>query len=213
MIRLAIVEDNRVYLQALRAYLAKIRDIELVHVAGDLQSIHTLLSTEPDVVIMDIDLGTDSGITGVRLIKDALPTAGILMLTVFEDEEKIVQSIEAGASGYLLKKDSPKKIVEAIRTVYKGEGSINGQVAKTLLNAFPKVSHGIADFSRYNLTKRETEIVLLLIDGLSYKQIISKIFISMATLNTHITNIYDKLDLHSRSEIAAKFGAKNHRNL
>ena len=115
------------------------------------------------------------------------------------------QSIHAGASGYLLKKDSPKKIVEAIRNIHKGEGSINGQVARTLLNAFPKSSQYSPDFAGYNLTKRETEIVLLLIDGLSYKEIASRSFISMATLNTHIRNIYDKLNIHSRAEIAAKF--------
>jgi DNA-binding NarL/FixJ family response regulator len=205
MIRLALVEDNRVYLNALEAYLTKIHDIQLVHLASNLQSMPVLISAKPDVVIMDIDLGADSGIKGIQLIKEALPDTGIFMLTVFDDEEKIVQSIRAGASGYLLKKDSPKKIVEAIRNIYKGEGSINGQVAKTLLNAFPKSLQYTPDFSKYNLTKRETEIVLLLIDGLSYKDITSRSFISMATLNTHIRNIYDKLGIHSRSEIAARF--------
>jgi DNA-binding NarL/FixJ family response regulator len=205
MIRLALVEDNRVYLNALEAYLTKIHDIQLVHLASNLQSMPVLISAKPDVVIMDIDLGADSGIKGIQLIKEALPDTGVFMLTVFDDEEKIVQSIRAGASGYLLKKDSPKKIVEAIRNIYKGEGSINGQVAKTLLNAFPKSLQYTPDFSKYNLTKRETEIVLLLIDGLSYKDITSRSFISMATLNTHIRNIYDKLGIHSRSEIAARF--------
>ncbi|MEO7487658.1 MAG: response regulator transcription factor [Ferruginibacter sp.] len=205
MIRLAIIEDNRVYLNALEAYLNKIPDIELVHLAGNLQSMPLLIVVKPDVVIMDIDLGTESGIKGVQEIKKALPGTGIFMLTVFDDEEKIVQSIQAGAAGYLLKKDSPKKIVEAIRNIYKGEASINSQVALTLINAFPKSSGYTPDFNKYNLTKRETEIVLLLIEGLSYKQIPSRSFISMATLNTHIRNIYDKLDLHSRAEIAAKF--------
>jgi DNA-binding NarL/FixJ family response regulator len=205
MIRLAIVEDNRVYLQALRAYLAKIRDIELVHVAGDLQSMAALIATNPHVVIMDIDLGADSGITGVRLIKEALPGAGILMLTVFEDEEKIVQSIQAGASGYLLKKDSPKKIVEAIHDIYKGEGAISGEVAKTLLNTFSNSIPYTPDFTGYDLTKREKEIALMLIEGLSYKEIAAHDFISMATLNTHISNLYRKLGIHSRSEISAKF--------
>jgi DNA-binding NarL/FixJ family response regulator len=205
MIRLALVEDNRVYLNALETYLSKIHDIQLVHLASNLQSMPVLILAKPDVVIMDIDLGTDSGIKGIKLIKEALPHTGIFMLTVFDDEEKIIQSIQAGASGYLLKKDSPKKIVEAIRNIYKGEGSINGQVAKTLLNAFPKSLQYTPDFSKYNLTKRETEIVLLLIDGLSYKEITSRSFISMATLNTHVRNIYDKLNIHSRSELAAKF--------
>lgn len=205
MIRLAIVEDNRVYLNALEAYLSKVADIELVYLTDNLQTMPLLILAKPDVVIMDIDLGEDSGINGVKKIKHALPGTGILMLTVFDDEEKIVQSIQAGAAGYLLKKDSPKKIVEAIRNIYKGEASINSQVALKLINAFPKSTNYTPDFTKYNLTKRETEITLLLIEGFSYKQIASNSFISMATLNTHIRNIYNKLDLHSRAEIAAKF--------
>jgi len=205
MIRLAIVEDNHVYLDALKVYLTKAHDIALVYVASNLQQMPLLISAKPDVVIMDIDLGADSGINGIGLIKEALPGTGIFMLTVFDDQEKIVQSIKAGASGYLLKKDSPKKIVEAIRNIYKGEGVISGQVTKTLLNAFAKPSEYQPDFKGYSLTKRETEIVLLLIDGLSYKEIASRSYISMATLNTHISNIYNKLNIHSRSEIAARF--------
>ena len=205
MIRLAIVEDNCVYLNALEAYLAKAQDIEIVYIAADLQLVPLLISAKPDVVIMDINLGADSGIRGIQLIKEALPDTGIFMLTVFDDEEKIVQSIKAGASGYLLKKDSPKKIIEAIRNVYKGEGVISNQITKTVLNAFAKPTESQPDFKQYNLTKRETEIVLLLMDGLSYKEISGRSFISMATLNTHISNIYNKLNIHSRSEIAARF--------
>lgn len=114
MIRLAIVEDNHTYLQALLLYLGKVPDIQLVHTAPDLKSLPFLIAGAPDVVIMDINVGTDSGIEGVRLIKEALHGTRILMLTVFYDEEKIAQSIHAGASRYLLKNDSPKKIVDAI---------------------------------------------------------------------------------------------------
>ena len=205
MIRLAIVEDNHVYLNALEAYLSKEKDIETVYVATNLQLIPFLISAMPDIVIMDIDLGAESGITGVRLIKEALPNAGIFMLTVFDDQEKIVQSLKAGASGYLLKNDSPKKIVETIRNIYNGEGVISGRVTKTLLNVFTRQSQYQPDFTAYDLTRKETEIVLLLIDGLSYKEITVRTFISMATLNTHIRNIYNKLNIHSRAEIAAKF--------
>ncbi len=205
MIRLAIVEDSSVYINALKAYLSKDKAIEIVYIATNLQLIPLLISATPDVVIIDIDLGEDSGITCVQLIKEALPLVGIFMLTVFDDQEKIVQSIKAGASGYLLKKDSPKKIVEAIHNIYKGEGVISGQVTKTLLNVFANPLEYQPDFTAYNLTKKETEILLLLIDGLSYKEITSRIFISMATLNTHIRNLYNKLHIHSRAEIAAKF--------
>lgn len=205
MIRLAIVEDNLVYLDALEAYLINIPDIQIVHISNSLQDLPVLLDARPDVVIMDIDLGKDSGIKGVKLIKETLPDTGILMLTVFDDEEKIVRSIQAGASGYLLKKDAPKKIVEAIQDIYKGGGVINGQVAKTILNSFHKPVYRALDLDSFKLTKREKEIFQLLIEGLSYKEIAARSFISMATLNTHIRNIYDKLGIHSRAEIAARF--------
>lgn len=206
MIRLAIVEDNCIYLTALEQYIAKVPDIQIVHTGYDLQSLSALMAAKPEVVIMDIDLGADSGITGVRLIKESLPDAGIFMLTVFDDEEKIVQALQAGASGYLLKKDSPKKVIEAIHDVYKGEGVIDGQAIKTLMKHFSKpVQSPIPDFSKYNLTKREKEIAKLLMEGHSYKEIASESFISMATLNTHIRNLYEKLGIHSRSEMAAKF--------
>ena len=125
MIRLAIVEDNYVYLNALELYLSRVPDIEVVHITSSLHSISLLIATRPDVVIMDIDLGTDSGINGIQPIKEALPRTGVFMLTVFDDKEKMVQSMQAGASGYLLKLHSPKKIVEAIRSVHKGESIVS----------------------------------------------------------------------------------------
>lgn len=118
MIRLAIIEDNPLYLKALQLYLEKVPDIQLAHSASNLQSVPVLIAMNPDVVIMDINLGVDSGMKGLRLIKKELPGIAIFMLTVFYDEEKIKRSIDAGASGYLLKKDSPKKIVEAIYDIY-----------------------------------------------------------------------------------------------
>jgi DNA-binding NarL/FixJ family response regulator len=128
MIRLAIVEDNHIYLDALELYLQKVHIIELVHTASDLKTMPALVAARPDVVIMDIGLSANPVIKGVRLIKKALPGTAIFMLTLFYDEKKIVQSIRAGASGYLLKKDSPKKIVEAIKNLHKGErASDNGQ--------------------------------------------------------------------------------------
>jgi DNA-binding NarL/FixJ family response regulator len=154
---------------------------------------------------MDIDLGSESGIEGVEKIGTTFPKAGIFMLTVFEDEEKIFQSIKAGALGYLLKKDSPDKIVQAIRNIYKGESVMNGQVARKLLNYFSKQKEPKTGFEAYHLTKREHEILLLLMDGLSYKEIAAKCFISIDTLNSHIRKVYTKLNVHSRSEIAAKF--------
>ena len=205
MIRLAIIEDNALYRTALQTYINSIGGIQVVYLESSVNGLLSNLTLNPDVVIMDIDLGKESGIDGVQKIKQVLPAAGILMLTVFEDDEKIFQSIKAGALGYLLKKDPPGKIVEAIQNIYKGESVMNGQIARKVLNYFSNPKVATHDFETYNLTKREKEILLLLMDGLSYKEIATRCFISIDTINSHIRKVYTKLNVHSRSEIAAKF--------
>ena len=206
MIRLGIIEDNLTYRTALETFIKTVADLELVYAGMNLSGMNALLAAAPHVVIMDIDWGKDSGITGVRLIKAARPDVQVLMLTVFEDEEKIFNSIKAGAVGYLLKKDPPQKIIEAIRNVFNGEGAINGLVARKILEYIPKnaAAQKVPNLDAYNLTKREKEILQLLIDGLSYKEIAAACFISIDTINSHIRKIYSKLDIHSRSEIAAR---------
>ena len=205
MIRVAIIEDNIAYRTALELYIQARGGIDIVYIENSVKRLVGDSSLNPDVVIMDIDLGKESGIDGVEKIKQAFPKAGIFMLTVFEDEEKIFQSIKAGALGYLLKKDSPGKIVEAIQNIYKGESVMNGQVARKMLNYFSQPKVQGPDIEAYHLTKREKEILSLLMDGLSYKEIAAKCFISIDTLNSHIRKVYTKLNVHSRSEIAAKF--------
>lgn len=160
---------------------------------------------QPDVFVLDIDLPVISGITGIRLIKDINPEANILMLTVFEDDEKIFQAIKAGAQGYLLKKDPPEKIISAIRAIHGGESMMNGQIARKILNFFSREVPAKPSLEAYNLTKRETEILNLLIEGLSYKEIATRCFISLDTVFSHIRKIYAKLKVNSRSEIAARF--------
>ena len=205
MINLAIIEDNAAYRTALELYIQTDPDIEIVYVDSSVSKLIDDSTLQPNVVIMDIDLGRESGIEGVTKIKDVFPDAGIFMLTVFEDEEKIFQSVQAGALGYLLKKDSPQKIVEAVHNIYNGESVMNGQVARKLLAYFSRRKNAQPDLDVYNLTKREKEILLLLMDGLSYKEIASKCFISIDTINSHIRKVYSKLNVHSRSEIAARF--------
>jgi DNA-binding NarL/FixJ family response regulator len=204
MIRLAIIEDNIAYSTALEMYIKSLDGILIVYLGKSVSGLVADKALSPDVVIMDIDLGKESGIDGVSKVKQAYPKAGIIMLTVFEDEEKIFQSIKAGALGYLLKKDPPTKIAEAIQNIYKGESVMNGQIARKVLDYF-STPRAAPNLEIYHLTKREKEILLLLMDGLSYKQIAAKCFISIDTLNSHIRKVYTKLNVHSRSEIAAKF--------
>lgn len=206
MIRLAIIEDNDAYRRALQMFISKAPDISIVYVGQDLDNIAEEVRLKlPDIIIMDIDLPRISGIEGARIVKEIRPDVNILMLTVFEDEEKIFQSIKAGALGYLLKKDSPDKIIEAIRSIHQGESVMNGQIARKILTYFSKEVRTPIDLEEYNLTKREKEILQLLIQGLSYKDIAAKCFISIDTVFSHIRKIYAKLRVNSRAEIAARF--------
>ena len=127
------------------------------------------------------------------------------MLTVFEDDEKIFGAIKAGANGYLLKKDSPQKILDAIKELSEGKSSMNGLIAKKVMEYFHKKKL-IPKIEDFHLSRREQEILELLIEGLTYKEIAARCFISPETMNSHVKNIYQKLNVHSRAEATARFG-------
>ncbi len=204
MINIAIIEDNPQYRKAISYILQLNQNLCLIH---NLENCNEMMAhfeiLLPDVVLMDIDLPGMNGIQAVWEIKKVYPDLKILMLTVFEDEEKIFGALKAGANGYLLKKDSPEKITDAIESVQKGESPMNGIIATKVLEYFQQKKMQEVDES--NLTERERQILQLLIKGNSYKEIAANIFISTETLNTHIKNIYRKLNVHSRSELAAKY--------
>jgi DNA-binding NarL/FixJ family response regulator len=204
MIKTAIVEDQSRYRELLKAILGGSDKIELLFEREHCRNIiDDVVKQMPDVLIMDIDLPGRSGIDAVTELKDVFPEMRILMLTVFEDEEKIFGAIKAGANGYLLKKDSPQKILDAIQELYEGKSSMNGLIAAKVLEYFQQKPVVVDE--EYRLTKREKEILHYLIEGLSYKEIAAKCFISPETLNSHIKNIYQKLNVHSRAQLAARF--------
>jgi len=208
MIRTAIVEDQSRYRDLLRLILAGAENIQVVFEREHCRNIiDDVVKDMPDVLIMDIDLPGKSGIDAVIELKEVFPDIKILMLTVFEEDEKIFAAIKAGANGYLLKKDSPQKILDAIKELSEGRASMNGLIAKKVMEYFHKKT-AVAQVDEFNLTKREREILELLIQGLSYKEIASKCFISPETMNSHIKNIYQKLNVHSRAQINARFGNK-----
>jgi DNA-binding NarL/FixJ family response regulator len=204
MIKVAVIEDVLAYRNLLTTMLATSNEIEIVYEAGNcLNIVEDLRSINPDVVIMDIDLPGKSGIEGVREIKQAFPDVKVLMLTVFEDEEKIFGAIKAGALGYLLKLDTAQ-VPPAVVDIYNGKSPMNSIIAKKVIEYFQK-KQTVSSPQEFSLTRREHEILQLLMDGLMYKEIADKCFISVQTLNSHIKNIYHKLGVHSRAEISAKF--------
>ncbi len=205
MIRTAIIEDNPRYRQLLEDIIANSEKAIVVFGADNCNQVMSDLSkSNPDVVIMDIDLPGKSGIEGTFELKQKYPLIKVLILTVFEDEDKIFSAIKAGADGYLLKKDSPQKILDSIQDVFDGKSSMNGVIAKKVLEYFQKTK-SLKDIGEYHLTQREHEILNQLMSGLSYKEIAAACFITVQTLNSHIKNIYVKLGVHSRAEIAARF--------
>jgi len=205
MIKVGIVEDNEAYRKALQILLAKTSDLEVVYSAENCDHIVNNVFDSVDVLIMDIEMPGISGIEGIRLLKEHCPDVNIFMLTTYDDEKNIFEAIKAGAIGYLLKKDPPEEILNAIRKANNGETVMNGKIARKVLQYFSGKEQKKDIFKEYNLTAREKEILLLLMDGLAYKEIAAKCFISLDTIFSHIRKIYSKLNVHSRSEISAKF--------
>jgi len=208
MIAVSIIEDNSQYRTTLSILLQLNENLKIIHKLSSCENITGLFEADkPDIVLMDIDMPGKSGIEGVWEIKERWPEIRVLMLTVFEDEEKIFGAIRAGANGYLLKKDSPQKIIDSIDQVIAGESPMNGMIASKVLDYFQQQQKKNLTIANANITEREKEILHLLIKGLSYKEIASSIFISVETLNSHIKNIYRILNVHSRSELAALYGS------
>lgn len=208
MVKLAIIEDNTAYRNTLYNILQRNKKLQILHSLDSCaKMIPYFEQYTPDVVIMDIDLPGISGIEGVWLIKQKWPEIKVLILTVFEEPGKIFAAIKAGANGYLLKKDSPVRILEALFSLQNGESIMNGIIAARVIEFFKKQADAEPKMEEYHLTEKEKEILNKLVQGLGYKQIASNCSIARETLNTHMKSIYRKLDVHSRAEVAARFGS------
>lgn len=164
---------------------------------------HKMKISQPDIVLMDIDMPGISGIEAVRIIKAKYPNVKILMQTIFENNDKVYESLCAGASGYLLKNNLGEKIIEAIKELNAGGAPMSPPIAKKILLRFQE-QNSIQLNDDDQLSQREKEILDLLTKGLSYKMIASKVFLSIDTIKFHIKNIYEKLHVHSKSEAIMK---------
>ncbi|MBI2418241.1 MAG: response regulator transcription factor, partial [Ignavibacteriales bacterium] len=142
-----------------------------------------------------------NGIDCTRIIKEKMPDVQIIMQTVYENTEMIFESLKAGASGYLLKRTPPVKVLEAIEDVFKGGSPMSSQIARMVVESF----HQKIEVPEGNLTTREEEILTLLSKGFKYREISESLFISMDTVRTHIRHIYEKLHVRSRTEAVIKF--------
>ncbi len=206
MIRIVIYDDNKQRCESLKALLSLTDEMQCVadfpdcsHVLEDMEKLN------PDIVLMDIEMPKVDGISGVSFIKKKFPHIRIIMQTVFEDEEKIFASLQAGAEGYILKTASAEKITQCIEEVYQGGAYMTPSVALRVMHYFntpQKVQE------EYNLTLKEKEVLKLLSEGNSYKMVADKLGISYFTVNSHIKKIYEKLHVHSLGE-AVSLALKN----
>lgn len=158
----------------------------------------------PDIVLMDIGLPGMSGIEGVRRLRSLSPGSRAIILTVHEEDEQVFDAICAGASGYLLKPSSPQDVIAAIHQVRRGAAPINAYIASKLLSMFARLTPLPPPDDGYRLTPREKEILQLLVDGLTMREIAERLNVSYHTVDNHVRNIYDKLHVHSRSGVVAK---------
>lgn len=200
MLKILIYEDKDILRESLCLMLNSMEDMQVVAGLNNCATVEQdIQQFNPDVVLMDIDMPGRSGIYGVAQIKKTNPEINVIMHTVFDDDEKIFKSLEAGANGYLLKSTSSQKLCEAIKDVTLGGAPISPGVAKKVLEAFHNKPR-----QEFDLSNREQQILQLLVDGFTYKKIASQCFISMDTVRTHLKNIYTKLQVCSGKEAVAK---------
>ena len=202
-IKVIIVDDN----DSLRDSVGMLlQDSPNFTLAGSyshcLDIIENIKDTQPDVVIMDIDMPGMNGIEGAKLIRKNFPAVQVLMLTVFDDDEKVFAAIKAGAGGYILKNAEPENLLHAISEVYSGGAPITPGIAKKVLQQFQALLP--EEEKDYHLSMREREVLGLLVDGLSYKMIAAKLNITYDTVRAHMKKIYEKLHVASMTEAVAK---------
>ncbi len=209
-ITVCIVDDKADLRQALE---------EIVNMAEGCLSLGTIGTAEealrripdlkPNVVLMDINLGgPESGIDLVKSLKPQLPDTNFMMCTVYEEDEKIFEALSAGASGYILKKTSPSKLIDAIRELHEGGAPMSSQIARKVVATFRQQEQLVAQVNSEgmeNLTQREKEILEHLSQGLMYKEIAAKLFLSPETVRKHVYHIYEKLHVSNRVAAVNKF--------
>ena len=206
MITLGIVEDDKDIRTGLQKYLSHQSDLLCDVAAGSVEEfLEKTRDTElPDVILSDIGLPGMSGIDGIRLLKEKDPEVDIIMVTVYNDWQKIFDSLKAGASGYLVKNTPLTEIKKAIETVHNGGSVMSPEIARKVMEFFSPSQAQQEKAGEAVLTPKEKQIVIGLVDGLSYKLLADRMDVSIDTIRFHIKNIYKKLHVNSKTEVISK---------
>lgn len=203
-----MVDDNKELRNALEEIITMSEGYKCIGTIGTAEdAIYQIPLLKPDVVLMDINLGTEeNGIDCVRILKPRFPDINFMMCTVYEENEKIFEALSAGASGYILKKTDPARMLDAIRELYEGGAPMSSQIARKVVVAFqrnPVTTHDGEDLDM--LSVREKEILEFLSRGLMYKEIASQLFLSPETVRKHVYHIYEKLHVNNRVAAVNRF--------
>ncbi len=205
-IKVVVFDDNNTRRDGLKLLIELSGNMECVGAFNDCRDVIKKVEvTQPDVVLMDIDMPNVNGIEGLKILRTQFPDLKILMQTVFEDDEKIFSCIQAGADGYILKKATPQDLIKGIEDIMNGGAAMTPSVARQVLRYVnTKENKSSQRQEEFKLTERETEILGHLVKGMSYKMIADQCNVSLATINTHIRHIYEKLQVNSGTEAVAK---------
>jgi len=205
MITVGIVEDNRSLRESLTQMVNGAQGFRCVCVCGSAEDgLREIPRARPDVVLMDIHLPVRSGIECTRRLKDLCPSVQVLILTVYEDNENILNALKAGASGYLLKRVTQDEILTAIKDVKDGGSPMSSHVARKVIATFREPSNEFPADEQM-LSERENEVLGFLTKGYTAKEIADKMHVGVSTIRTHLQHIYTKLHVRSRTEVLLRF--------
>jgi len=203
MIRVAVIEDRREIGDGLAAL---INGTEGYCCTGAFRSMEQALAgigaSLPDIVLVDIGLPGMSGIDGIRFLKERYPALRFLILTIYDDDERIFEALCAGACGYLLKRTTPARLLESLKEVSEGGAPISPEVARRVIRLFHEIRP--AKQADHQLTPHQTRLLKLLADGHNYKTAAAELGVTVDTIGFHLRHIYEKLQVHSKSEAVAK---------
>ena len=201
--RMAIIEDNEPLRRIVRGWLEQTEGMTLVGEYEDAErAMSDLPAQQPEVVLVDINLPGVDGIECVRYLKKQLPTTQFIMVTVYEDAQRIFEALAAGATGYLLKRANRTQLLNAIAEVLRGGSPMSAQIARKVVQSFQRPATPPQDDI---LSPREREVLAMLARGLLYKEIADQLGSSVYTINAHVRRIYEKLQVNSRAQAVAKY--------
>ncbi len=205
MLKVVVVEDNDSIREGLKILIDGTEGYSCIDTFSDCETmLKKIVKLNPDVLLMDLGLPGIGGVEGIKKVKALLPDLTILVLTVYEENDRVFDALCAGASGYLVKKTPPSKLLEAIKEAHEGGAPMSSHIARKVIDFFQVKKPVSPQKIEYLLTPREKEILSGLVEGHNFKFISDSLFISIETVRFHFRNIYKKLHVHSQSEAVAK---------